>query len=197
MCLHELYILQGNEVSGDYMEVEKQVPNYSLDNMSSGFEDDILSNTDVSVTADEDVQKKEMSGTHVLSNDKTHVNQTMDCATSLEVNTSSLIGFNKMKNNLDKFIGELTDNEILNKLMASPPPIGFKENVYGCSRRRRKPGPAYQHPYQQQPATTPQPRKRAKIARKLNKPLEPVDCPINDTSDGHITLTTNDVDWQK
>ena len=73
MCLHEWYILQGSQASGDYMEVEKQVPNYSLDNMSSGFQGDILSNTNVSVTADEDVQKKEMSGTHVLSNDKTRV----------------------------------------------------------------------------------------------------------------------------
>jgi hypothetical protein len=44
-------ILQGNDPLSDYMDVERQLPNYSLDNMSAGFEDDNVSNTDVSVTA--------------------------------------------------------------------------------------------------------------------------------------------------
>lgn len=189
-------ILQGNDPLSDYMDVERQLPNYSLDNMSAGFEDDNVSNTDVSVTANEE-EKQNAVGADVRSEDKTRVNQTMDCATSLEANTSDLIGFNQKKNDLDKFIGELTNNEMMKQLMASPPPNGYKEDVYGGTRRRRKPGPACVTPYQKQPETTPQPRKRAKIARKVTKPLVPVECPINDTSDGPRLLTTDDIDWQK
>ncbi|PWA51292.1 zinc finger MYM-type protein 1 [Artemisia annua] len=52
----------------------------------------------------------------------------------------------------------------MKQLMASPPRNGFKENVYGCKRRRRKPGPACITPYLKQSDTTPLPRKRAKRA---------------------------------
>ena len=78
------------------MDVERQLPNYSLDNMSAGFEDDNVSNTDVSGMENEE-QKQNAVGADVRSEDKTRVNQTMDCATSLEANTSDLIGFNKKK----------------------------------------------------------------------------------------------------
>lgn len=76
------------------MDVERQLPNYSLDNMSAGFEDDNVSNTDVSGMANEE-QKQNAVGADVRSEDKTRVNQTMGCATSLEVNTGDLIGFNQ------------------------------------------------------------------------------------------------------
>ncbi|PWA49782.1 hypothetical protein CTI12_AA480450 [Artemisia annua] len=131
-----------------------------------------------------------------MSAEKTRVNQTMDCA-SLEANTSELIGFIQKTNDLDKFIGELTNNEMMKQLMASPPPNGFKENVYGCKRRRRKPGPACVTPYQKQSDTTPLPRKRAKRATNVNKPLEAGQFPTNDRSDSPRIITTEDSDWQK
>ena len=43
------------------MDVERQLPNYSLDNMSAGFEDDNVSNTDISGTANEE-QKENADG---------------------------------------------------------------------------------------------------------------------------------------
>ncbi|PWA91110.1 phospholipase-like protein [Artemisia annua] len=161
---------KGNHDTADYMDVEKQLPKYSLENMTAGFEEDNISTTDPLVTAHEEEQKQNMCAATAMSAEKTRINQTMDCATSLEANTSELIGFIQKTNDLDKFIGELTNNEMMKQLMASPPPNGFKENVYGCKRRRRKPGPACVTPYQKQLDTTPLPRKRAKRATNVNKP---------------------------
>ncbi|PWA37840.1 phospholipase-like protein [Artemisia annua] len=187
----------GNHDTGDYMDVEKQLPKYSLENMSAGFEEDDISTTEPSVTAHQEEQKQNMCAATDMSAEKTRINQTMDCATSLEANTSELIGFIQKTNDLDKFIGELTNNEMMKQLMASPPPNGFKENVYGCKRRRRKPGPACVTPYQKQSDTTPLPRKRAKRATNVNKPLEAGQFPTNDRSDSPRIITTEDSDWQK